>query len=53
MIQDMRNELRLKHGFVMIGMLQQTQPPAVLPEALFVLREAAELCFRTGLRKYA
>ena len=24
----------------MIGVLQQTQPPAVLPEAFFILREA-------------
>lgn len=34
------NELRLKGGFVMIEVLQQTQPPAVLPEAFFILREA-------------
>ena len=33
------NELRLKDGFVMIGVIQQTQPLAVLPEAFFVLRE--------------
>lgn len=34
-----QNELRLKEGFVMIGVLQQTPPPAVLPEALFILRK--------------
>lgn len=33
------NELRLKDGFVMIGVIQQIQPPVVLPEAFFVLRE--------------
>ena len=40
------NELRLKEGFVMIGVLQQTQPPAVLPEAfLFCGKLRGEACF--------
>ncbi len=53
MIGERRNELRLKDGFVMIGVLQQTQPPAVLPEAFFVLREAPGQCFRKELRRCA
>lgn len=49
----MQNKLRLKEGFVMIGVLQQTQPPAVLPEAFFVLREAPGRHLKKVLRRYS
>lgn len=53
MIGERWNELRLKDGFVMIGVLQQTQPPAVLPEAFFVLREAPGRHLKKVLRRYS
>ena len=49
MIGERRNELRLKDGFVMIGVLQQTQPPTVLPEAFFVLREIRGKMFQKSV----
>ena len=43
------NQLRLKNVFAMIGMMQQMRPPALLPEAHFMIKYRKDIIMKIGI----